>query len=107
MPARTVMNEGLERPGPRLWEPVMGEITVSAQRIDHLLHDPASTNVSYQEAFADLAATRRGRPVAEIEPLLRAAADKALLGFTGADLAEQAEAISTGARYELRVRVTG
>ncbi|CAM5388673.1 hypothetical protein [Streptomyces tanashiensis] len=40
-------------------------------------------------------------------PLLRTAADAALLGFTGADLAEQAEAISTGARYELRIRVTG
>ncbi|MFF8381579.1 hypothetical protein ACF07V_36390 [Streptomyces sp. NPDC015661] len=39
-------------------------------------------------------------------PLLRAAADAALLGFTGADLAGQAQAISTGARYELRVRVT-
>ncbi|MFE5595903.1 hypothetical protein [Streptomyces sp. NPDC056549] len=39
-------------------------------------------------------------------PLLRAAADRALLGFTSADLVEQAEAISTGARYELRVRVT-
>ncbi|MEU4102390.1 hypothetical protein AB0F16_17655 [Streptomyces tanashiensis] len=40
-------------------------------------------------------------------PLLRTAADAALLGFTGADLAERAEAISTGARYELRIRVTG
>lgn len=77
----------------------MGEITVSAQRIDHLLHDPASAyGAPYVQAYADLAATHRGRPVAEIVPLLRAAADNALLGFTGADLAEQAEAISTGAR---------
>ncbi|MEE1810332.1 hypothetical protein [Streptomyces sp. BE133] len=43
-----------------------------------------------------LAATHRGRPVGEILPLLRAAADRALLGFTPADLREQAEAISTG-----------
>ncbi|MFG2840904.1 hypothetical protein ACGFYE_38625 [Streptomyces zaomyceticus] len=40
-------------------------------------------------------------------PLLRAAAGAALLGFTGADLLEQAQAISSGAPYELRVRVTG
>ncbi|MFE7583894.1 hypothetical protein ACFU5Y_20340 [Streptomyces gardneri] len=40
-------------------------------------------------------------------PLLRATADTALLGFTGPDLLEQAQAISSGARHELRVRVTG
>ncbi|MFI1980269.1 MULTISPECIES: hypothetical protein [Streptomyces] len=86
----------------------MGEITVSAQRLDHLLHDPASTyGAPYQQAYADLVETHRGQPVAEIVPLLRAAADAALLGFTGTDPAEQAEAISTGARYEPRVRVTG
>lgn len=39
--------------------------------------------------------------------LLRAAADRALLGFTDADLAEQAWAIGSGAPYELRVRVSG
>ncbi|MER7540979.1 hypothetical protein ABTX77_40440 [Streptomyces sp. NPDC097704] len=86
----------------------MGEITVSAQHLDHLLHDPAGTyGTPYQRAFAELAASHRGRPVAEIVPLLRAAADAALLGFTGTDLADQAEAISAGARYELRVRVAG
>ncbi|MFJ7990263.1 hypothetical protein [Streptomyces sp. NPDC096351] len=86
----------------------MGEITVSAQHINRLLHDPASTyGAPYMQAYADLAASHRGRPVAEIIPLLRAAADTALLGFTGADLVEQARAISTGARYELRVHVTG
>ncbi|MGW1930947.1 hypothetical protein [Streptomyces sp. NPDC001919] len=47
------------------------------------------------------------RPIAENVRLLRADADAALPGFTGADLAEQARAISIGARYELRVRVTG
>ncbi|MFB7592369.1 hypothetical protein [Streptomyces sp. NPDC056169] len=86
----------------------MGEITVSAQDIDHLLHDPKGAyGAPYQRAYADLAVSHRGRPVAEIVPLLRAAADKALLGFTTADLTEQAQAISSGARYELRVRVTG
>jgi hypothetical protein len=100
---------GLERPGPPdARERVMGEITVSAQDMHHLLHDPASTyGAPYQRAYTELATTHRGRPVAEIVPLLRKAADAALLGFTGADLAEQAEAISSGARYELRVRVTG
>lgn len=38
--------------------------------------------------------------------LLRRAADEALLGFTAEDLAEQAEAIRTGQRYVLRIRVT-
>ena len=86
----------------------MGEITVSAEHIGHLLHDPASAHgASYMQAYADLAQTHRGRPVAEIVPLLRTAADRALLGFTGTDLLEQAQAISTGARYELRVRVAG
>ncbi|MFF9070656.1 hypothetical protein ACF09E_35480 [Streptomyces sp. NPDC014891] len=83
----------------------MGEITVSAQHIDHLVPDPASAyGAPYMQAYAALAASHRGWPTAE---LLRGAADAALLGFTGADLVEQARAISTGARYELRVRVTG
>ncbi|MFH9201308.1 hypothetical protein ACH4KO_29225 [Streptomyces anulatus] len=60
----------------------------------------------YQDAFAELADTYRGEPVSEILPLLRRAADEALLGFTDADLREQAEAIRSGARYVLRVRVT-
>ncbi|MFF3843464.1 hypothetical protein [Streptomyces sp. NPDC001930] len=86
----------------------MGEITVSAQDMDHLLHDPASAyGAPYQRAYTDLAETHRSRPAAEIVPLLRAAAETALLGFTGADLLEQAQAISSGAPYELRVRVTG
>ncbi|MFE6119186.1 hypothetical protein ACFQ6P_01390 [Streptomyces sp. NPDC056436] len=86
----------------------MGEITVSAQDIDHLLPDPASAyGAPYQRAYAELAETLRGRPADEIMPLLRTAADAALLGFTRADLLEQAEAISTGAPYELRVCVTG
>ncbi|MFH8712677.1 hypothetical protein [Streptomyces zaomyceticus] len=86
----------------------MGEITVSADSIDRLLHDPGSTyGTPYQQAYGELARTHRGRPVAEIVPLLRAAADRALLGFSRADLIEQARAISSGARYELRVRVAG
>ncbi|WP_030556382.1 hypothetical protein [Streptomyces exfoliatus] len=85
----------------------MGEITVSAQDMHHLLHDPASAyGAPYQRAYTELAASHRGRPVAEIVPLLREAADRALLGFTDADLAEQACAISSGAPYELRVRIT-
>ncbi|MFE4306619.1 hypothetical protein ACFQ9H_33435 [Streptomyces sp. NPDC056517] len=65
----------------------MGEITVSAQDMDHLLRDPASAyGAPYQRAYAELAETLRGRPADEIVPLLRTAADAALLGFTRADL---------------------
>lgn len=86
----------------------MSEISVDRQYLDHLLADSASAYGSpYQRAFADLAATHRGRPPGEILPLLRAAADRALLGFAPADLREQAEAISSGTPYVLRVRVTG
>ncbi|MFD3662582.1 hypothetical protein ACFWVF_18580 [Streptomyces sp. NPDC058659] len=85
----------------------MGEITVSAQDIDHLLHDPKGAyGAPYQRAYAELAVSHRGRPTAEIVPLLRTAADRALLGFTEDDLAEQAWAIRSGAPYELRVRIT-
>ncbi|WP_055602563.1 hypothetical protein [Streptomyces aureus] len=86
----------------------MGEITVSAQDMDHLLRDPARAyGAPYQQAYAQLAETHRGRPADEIVPLLRAAAEAALLDFTGADLREQAQAISSGTPYELQVRVTG
>ncbi|APE26010.1 MULTISPECIES: hypothetical protein [Streptomyces] len=84
----------------------MGEVTVRAQDMNHLLADSTDPyGAPYQRAYAELARTHRSRPVAEIVPLLRAAADRALLGFTAADLAEQAQAISTGSPYELRVRV--
>ncbi|MEU2391842.1 hypothetical protein [Streptomyces sp. NPDC007369] len=84
----------------------MGEISVDRQHLDRLLADSASTyGAPYQRAFAELAKARRGRPIAEILPLLRRAADEALLGFTDADLREQAEAISTGEPYVLRVTV--
>ncbi|WP_351229729.1 hypothetical protein [Streptomyces sp. NPDC002133] len=94
----------------------MGEISVGRQHLDRLLADSASASgapaasgtygVPYQQAFARLAASHRGRPVPEILPLLRRAADEALLGFTHADLREQAEAISTDRPYVLRVTVT-
>ncbi|MBT2439934.1 hypothetical protein J7E93_07325 [Streptomyces sp. ISL-36] len=84
----------------------MGEISVGRQHLDRLLADSASTyGAPYQRAFTELAEARRGRPVAEILPLLRRAADEALLGFTEADLREQAQAISTGEPYVLRVTV--
>ncbi|MFF8410594.1 hypothetical protein [Streptomyces omiyaensis] len=84
----------------------MGLITVSARDVHRLLDDAARPGSTYQRVFTDLAAAMHGRPVADILPLLRAAATDAQLGFTGADLAEQADAISRGARYELRVQVT-
>ncbi|MDH6545091.1 hypothetical protein [Streptomyces sp. SPB4] len=84
----------------------MSEISVQRQHLDRLLADSASTyGAPYQQAFAQLAEAHRGRPVAEILPLLRRAADEALLGFTDADLREQAQAISTGEPYVLRVTV--
>jgi hypothetical protein len=85
----------------------MGEINVGRQHLDRLLADSAGTyGAPYQRAFGQLAESHRGRPVAEILPLLRRAADQALLEFTHADLREQAEAISAGERYVLRVTVT-
>ncbi|WP_328907915.1 hypothetical protein OG230_35685 [Streptomyces sp. NBC_00234] len=85
----------------------MGEIRVSSERLDRLLADSSRTHgSSYQAAFTELAETHRGRPVGEILPLLRRAADRALLGFTPGDLLEQAEAISAGLPYVLRVTVT-
>ncbi|MFD3330334.1 hypothetical protein [Streptomyces sp. NPDC058701] len=84
----------------------MGEISIERQHLDRLLADSASTyGTPYQRAFAELAEARRGRPAAEILPLLRRAADEALLGFTDADLQEQAQAISTGGPYVLRITV--
>jgi hypothetical protein len=85
----------------------MGEVRVGREHLHRLLADSAgSYGAPYQQAFAQLAETHRGRPTAEILPLLRRAADRALLEFTHADLVEQAEAISTGERYVLRVTVT-
>ncbi|MEW2069092.1 hypothetical protein [Streptomyces sp. NPDC007346] len=85
----------------------MGEIDVSSHNLGRLLADSTGTPArSYQAAFAELAESHQGRPATEIVPLLRRAADEALLGFTAADLYEQAEAIRTGQRYVLRIRVT-
>ncbi|APE26747.1 hypothetical protein [Streptomyces venezuelae] len=83
------------------------EISVGAQDVDRLLHGPASEyGAPFQRAYAELAETRRGRPADEIVPLHRTAADRSLLGFTGADLFEQAQAIGSDGPYGVRVRVT-
>ncbi|MEU9419023.1 hypothetical protein [Streptomyces sp. NPDC048272] len=85
----------------------MGEISVSRDHLDRLLTDSTGTyGAPYQAAFAKLARTHRDRPGAEIMPLLVRAADHALLGFSPADLREQAEAISSGEPYVLKVTVT-
>ncbi|MFD7165316.1 hypothetical protein [Streptomyces violascens] len=85
----------------------MGNISIDKTALARLLADSsAGHGTSYQQAFVELAATHRGQPPARIVPLLRAAADRALLGFTAADLCEQAEAISTGRPYELRISLT-
>ncbi|MER8268034.1 hypothetical protein ACIGZI_31970 [Streptomyces griseus] len=86
----------------------MGEISVNSTALGRLLTDSTGTGARrpYQEAFAELADTYQGKPVSEVLPLLRRAADEALLGFTDADLIEQAQAIRSGEPYVLRVRVT-
>ncbi|WP_329214738.1 hypothetical protein OG257_36800 [Streptomyces sp. NBC_00683] len=85
----------------------MGEISVKGQHLDRLLSDSTGAyGAPYQRAFNRLAESHRGRPVPEILSLLRRAADESLLGFTAADLREQAEAISAGEPYVLRVTVT-
>ncbi|MEU9031920.1 hypothetical protein AB0D46_31275 [Streptomyces sp. NPDC048383] len=85
----------------------MGEISVSGESLERLLTDSSGRyGAPYQQAFAELARTHRGRPTAEILPLLARAADRALLGFSPADLWEQARAISSGEPYLLRVTVT-
>ncbi|MYW98724.1 MULTISPECIES: hypothetical protein [unclassified Streptomyces] len=85
----------------------MGEINVSSQYLGRLLADSTGPQARpYQTVFAELADSHLGRPVAEILPVLRRAADEALLGFTAADLLEQAEAIRGGERYVLCIRVT-
>ncbi len=85
----------------------MGEISVSRKDLGRLLTDSRGAHgAPYQEAFAELARTHRGRPAGEILPLLARAANRALLGFSRADLREQAEAISSGEPYVLRVTVT-
>ncbi|MFF3690976.1 hypothetical protein [Streptomyces sp. NPDC002187] len=61
---------------------------------------------SYQQAYAEIAATHRARPMGEIPSMLRRAADVALLEFTESDLLAQARAISAGEPYELRGTVT-
>jgi hypothetical protein len=73
----------------------MGSIHIGKKALPRLLADTTGTGACYQQAFTALAATHRGRPPAQIVSLLRRAADQALLGFTAADLREQAEAITT------------
>ncbi|MFJ4126543.1 hypothetical protein ACIP3U_35225 [[Kitasatospora] papulosa] len=84
----------------------MGEIEMKSQHLDRLLADSNGTyGTSYQHAFQRLAESHRGQPATDILPLLRRATEESLLEFTCADLREQAEAISTGQPYALRVRV--
>ncbi|MFF4183758.1 hypothetical protein ACFYZ9_11260 [Streptomyces sp. NPDC001691] len=85
----------------------MGNISIDASALPRLLADSSDPHGStYQRAFTTLASTHRGSPPAQIVPLLRRAADQALLGFTTADLREQAEAISAGRPYELRITLS-
>ncbi|MFB8027260.1 MULTISPECIES: hypothetical protein [unclassified Streptomyces] len=84
----------------------MGEIEMKGQYLDRLLADSTSAyGTSYQHAFECLAESHRGQPATDILPLLRRAAEESLLEFTGTNLREQAEAISSGRPYALRVRV--
>ncbi|WP_433544337.1 hypothetical protein ACQPZG_03915 (plasmid) [Streptomyces sp. CA-294286] len=81
----------------------MSESHVRAHTLPHARHDGAAHGTRYEAEFATLAASHRGRPTADIVPLLRRAADRSLLGFAPTDLQEQAQAISSGAPYRLRI----
>ncbi|MFB6881430.1 hypothetical protein ACFCY8_11395 [Streptomyces noursei] len=107
VPARSVGHMGPKRVGPpEGMEQQMGRIRIEREALGRLLPDGRGTHTPYQQAFDAIAVSHRGRPVGEILPVLRRAADSALLEFTAADLREQATAISTAAPYELRVTVT-
>ncbi|GAA2686959.1 hypothetical protein [Streptomyces lunalinharesii] len=84
----------------------MGDIAINRAALDRLLRHAGSRATTYQQAFDALAHSHKGRPAADIVPLLRQAADEALLGFRHQDFVDQAEAISRGAPYELRITVT-
>ncbi|AWN32604.1 hypothetical protein [Streptomyces sp. NEAU-S7GS2] len=84
----------------------MGRIELDSQALQRLLQQAGESRaVPYQKAFNELARSHRGRPPSEIVPLLRRAATAALLDFRHRDLVEQAQAISEGAPYELRIAV--
>ncbi|MGW5119187.1 hypothetical protein ACWEQ8_27645 [Streptomyces noursei] len=85
----------------------MGDIAIDKAALDRLLrHAGGCQATTYQQAFTALARSHKGRPAADIVPLLRQAAEEALLGFRHQDFVDQAEAISRGAPYELRITVT-
>ncbi|GLV87868.1 hypothetical protein Slala03_75570 [Streptomyces lavendulae subsp. lavendulae] len=86
----------------------MGETSVDRQHLDRLLADSASTyGAPYQQAFAQLDEAHRGRPIAETLPLLRRAADEALLGFTDAGLRGAVRLpFEQGSAMVLRVRLS-
>jgi hypothetical protein len=82
----------------------MGRITIKRDALSRIVADTANPCAApYQRAFHALAWEQRGRPVEAIVPLLRAAASRVMLEFSEAELRDQAEAIRTGARYELRI----
>ncbi|GHH43515.1 hypothetical protein [Streptomyces candidus] len=81
----------------------MSRSRIRAHTLPHARHDGATYGTRYEAEFAALAASHRGRPTTDIVPLLRRAADRALLGFAPADLQEQAQAISSGAPCRLRI----
>lgn len=86
----------------------MGKITVSETELRRLLAragEHGQAPEPYAHAFRRLADSHRGQPAARIVPLLRRAADRARLVFPSADFQEQAEAISAGEPYELRIHV--
>ncbi len=72
----------------------MGEIAVSAPETPTTPYSRVRSPC--QRAYVELAASQRGRPIAEIVPLRRAGRRPRAFCFTGADLTEQAEAIRSG-----------
>ncbi|MFB7468251.1 hypothetical protein ACFCZ1_33040 [Streptomyces sp. NPDC056224] len=83
----------------------MGNINMNRQHPGSLLADssPTAYGAPYRHAFSRLAASHRGQPAAEILPAAASGRRRRPSGFTPADLREQAEAISTGQSYTLRL----
>ncbi|CAM5410452.1 hypothetical protein GCM10010299_35250 [Streptomyces tanashiensis] len=83
---------------------------VADATLDRARHPPRPGRVARRrpvhQAFTELASTHCGRPSAEIAPLLSAAAEAALFGLTGADLAEQ-ESLKDNRKFQAMLERRG
>lgn len=73
---------------------------------DRLLTGSTGPRASPTSRPSRTSQTHHGRSATEALPLPAEAADRAMLGFSSADLREQAEAIGNGIPFVLRATVT-